>query len=766
MIFSTSQLAARACEIPDYHISDRVQPHAVLVVAQWPSLTLSHVSANTPTLIGRSIETLLGTSLAALLDDASMARLRAAAGDGDCARVEPQILSGVRLRSSRHDGGDALDAWIHSVAGSLCVEFLLPKPDSTAPELPEFEFARLLADVTNFEGAEQDLGTAVCEALFRLTGFDRVYLCEFDDAGHGYVPAEALNGPFPSLFRHHFPSTDIPAKVRGLYVSNRFRLIPDSSAEPSPVLAHAGAPKPLDLSASSCRAIASTHLLYLRNMGAVASTSFSVVQDGELAALFGAHHHAPRHLSYRQLLRCTQLAATFSNRIAILRMRRQRKRLKTTHSHIVEAAKCFVSEGCDVVAFAAAAETRLTTLFNADGIIACDGARLHAGTLDPSDARAVLDWCARQLTDTRTFTTNSLSREAPELSGLRGQASGVYAIALDRSADRLIVLLRGEVKIERKWSGDPNNAVTATAAGGAEPRKSFQTYVEHVEGTSVRWSDRYADLAAALQFACSQALASHFAGIARSAAERANALKSEFLANVSHELRTPMHSIIGFSESMIARGSAITAERQRQYLEIIHGSGLRLLTFINELLDLAKLESDQTHAVLTTQAMRPLVDHCIAEVGTLAEKKSIRLFVTDLWSDDAIAFDHAMITRVVLNLLSNAIKFTPEGGAIELRLAAGTLRGSAAPCLEVSVTDTGIGIPADELESVFDKFVQSSKTRTGAGGTGLGLSICRNIMAQHHGAIWAEQPETGGTRLIVQLPIAQCADTAPVKRTG
>ncbi|MBL8702937.1 MAG: GAF domain-containing protein [Alphaproteobacteria bacterium] len=763
MIFSTSDLAARACEIPVYNLSDRVQPHAVLVAVSSPDLIVTHASANAARLFGATATELLGTPLAEHVDAESCARVQRLVAEVAAGRpLKPRAVPDLRqLRPASPEVG-TVDAWVHGVGTDLCIEVLLPDTAATSPALSELEFGWMRDSVCNFDGSVDELAALVCNSIHALTGFDRVYLCEFDGPGHGYVPAEALNGPFPSLLHHHFPSTDIPQRIRQLYVANRFRLIPDSGAEPCPILGRGHEPVQLDLAGSTCRAIADTHLMYLRNMGAVASTSFSVIGEDRLGALFGAHHHAPRHLTHRQLLRCTQLADSFANRSTVLRMRRQRRRLKASHLQVIEVAKAFSEAGCDVVAFAAAATPTLRALFAADGVVATDGERLHAGEIDAQDAWQLLNWCVQQTGNGTPYSTHSLSREAPELTAIRERASGIYAIPLDRDSRQLLVLHRREVRIDRKWSGDPNDALRATPDGRALPRRSFQTHVEHVEATSLPWGSRYADLASSLQYAFSQGLAHHFALRAREEAERANALKSEFLANISHELRTPMHAIIGFSESMISRGGAIPAARQRQYLEIIRDSGRRLLGLVDELLDLAKLESGKTQAMLEPSAPRMIADACLAEISPLAEKKSIRIFVTDLWDRGAVALDRGLITRVLLNLLSNAVKFTPEAGSVELRLRPGALRGSAEPCLEFVVTDTGIGIPPDELETVFDKFVQSSKTRDGAGGTGLGLPICRNIMAQHFGAIWAEAPATGGTRMVAQLPFVAAAGGANI----
>lgn len=500
MIFSTLNLGAHACELPEYHLVDRIQPHAVLVVLEARQLIPAHASANAERVFGRPAQSLLGTALTELVDATTIARLRRISDGPEPLR--PQVLEG----SLASPAGQRFEAWVYVAGDKLCLEFMIPDAERAQPELSEFAFARMLRNICRFAGGEAELATRVCAAIGALTGFDRVYLCEFDQDGNGHVPAEALSGHFASLLDHHFPASDLPQRVRRLYVGNRFRLIADSAAAAIPVLARDGDPTQLDLSDSVCREIGATHLKYLQNMGAVASISFSVVIDDRLAALFGAHHYAPRQLSYRQLLRCSQLADSFADRVTVLRLRRHQERLAAKHAQIRDAATAFAASGCRLAAFAATAAPLIQGLFDADGVVACDGDRIHAGELSEADAAALLAWCAAQLKERDLVSTHELSREHPEFAALRGIASGVLAFALDRAARSILVLLKREVSIDRRWAGDPRRTIPAAGTGTLQPRVSFDTYVERVEGTSPPWNNECTELASALGFACNQAL--------------------------------------------------------------------------------------------------------------------------------------------------------------------------------------------------------------------------------------------------------------------
>ena len=245
---------------------------------------------------------------------------------------------------------------------------------------------------------------------------------------------------------------------------------------------------------------------------------------------------------------------------------------------------------------------------------------------------------------------------------------------------------------------------------------------------------------------------------ARLEAVNANRAKSEFLANMSHELRTPMHAIMSFASFGLEKAATAEREKLLHYFRSIRKGGDRLLVLLNDLLDLSKLEAGKMEMQVTPIAVSEVAAVAIAEADALARAAGITLTFAqrDAGRHGGIDggqlradLDEARFLQVLRNLLSNAIKFSPPGSTVAIECAAG-----AGATIELRVRDAGVGIPPAELEAVFDKFVQSSKTKTGAGGTGLGLAICRQIIAAHGGAIHAvnnPEPEHGAT-FVVRLP--------------
>ena len=230
------------------------------------------------------------------------------------------------------------------------------------------------------------------------------------------------------------------------------------------------------------------------------------------------------------------------------------------------------------------------------------------------------------------------------------------------------------------------------------------------------------------------------------ALEKANKAKSEFLANMSHELRTPLHGILSFASFGLSRGNTVSREKLMGYFKQIKESGTILLVLLNDLLDLAKLESGKMQFTFQDTNLKELADKVVDEFSSLVSERNITIKYNQPELSTQVTIDSKRIMQVVRNLLSNALKFSPENGVIEI----GVYHNDN--FVRFSVRDHGVGIPENELQTIFDKFVQSSKSKTGAGGTGLGLSICQEIISAHKGCIWAQNNPEGGAVLSFEIP--------------
>jgi signal transduction histidine kinase len=229
-------------------------------------------------------------------------------------------------------------------------------------------------------------------------------------------------------------------------------------------------------------------------------------------------------------------------------------------------------------------------------------------------------------------------------------------------------------------------------------------------------------------------------------------LKSNFIANVSHELRTPLTSVLAYSELLLTYEEQTTPE-QHEFIEIIHKESSRLTRLLNDVLDLAKIESGDMSLNLEPVDIEELIFDSARAHRTLIEQQGLT-FEVDVEPDlPFVRGDYDRLRQVLSNLLNNAAKFTPSGS---IRLAAARVGAE----LHLLVTDTGVGIPADHVGRVFDKFHQVGDVLTDKpAGTGLGLAICRELVDSHNGRIWAESEPGKGSTFTVALPLPVAAAT-------
>ncbi|MBI5570570.1 MAG: AAA family ATPase [Desulfomonile tiedjei] len=238
-------------------------------------------------------------------------------------------------------------------------------------------------------------------------------------------------------------------------------------------------------------------------------------------------------------------------------------------------------------------------------------------------------------------------------------------------------------------------------------------------------------------------------------AEAASRAKSEFLTNMSHELRTPLNAVIGFSELLLDLWPGPLNEKQKQYLNQVWDSGRHLLQLINDILDLAKVESGKMELLVVPVNVGDLLHECMSMIQETATKKGLNLEVkiSDETQSAMVQADEVKLKQIMLNLLSNATKFTPAGGTVTVEA---NMEDNA---LRMTVSDTGIGVNPEYSERIFGAFeqVDSSLSRRQEG-TGLGLALSRRLAELHHGRLWVESEGEGrGSDFILEIPVSPTA---------
>ncbi|MGH8634874.1 MAG: GAF domain-containing sensor histidine kinase, partial [Burkholderiales bacterium] len=232
--------------------------------------------------------------------------------------------------------------------------------------------------------------------------------------------------------------------------------------------------------------------------------------------------------------------------------------------------------------------------------------------------------------------------------------------------------------------------------------------------------------------------------------EIANKHKSEFLANMSHELRTPLNAIIGFSEVLVERMFGEMNAKQEEYLRDIHSSGQHLLSLINDILDLSKIEAGRMELEVSEFNLPAALQNALTLVRERAQTHGIALKLHVDKKLAGIRADERKFKQIVLNLLSNAVKFTPDGGRVDVDARR---NGEA---VEVSVKDTGVGIAKEDQEAVFEEFRQVGRDYTiKQEGTGLGLTLTRRFVELHGGKIWVKSVPGKGSTFTFTLPLSR-----------
>lgn len=248
--------------------------------------------------------------------------------------------------------------------------------------------------------------------------------------------------------------------------------------------------------------------------------------------------------------------------------------------------------------------------------------------------------------------------------------------------------------------------------------------------------------------------------------ERLNQIKGRFIANTSHELRTPLNSILGFSDVLLEKTFGQLNDSQERYVKNIHTAGRHLLELINNVLDLAKIDSGKYEIMYESFCVKDFIEEVISVMKPLAEKKFIEISELINNNIDYITADRVKIKQILYNLLSNAIKFTPEGGKVGVTVAYddGPVDPSAltltdSDVMKFSVWDTGVGIGPGDTERIFDEFEQADTTLSREfGGAGLGLALSKKLVELHGGTIFVESSLGRGSTFIFTVPVTSMAE--------
>ena len=343
-------------------IPGSIQPHGFLIGLDVTEKAVAFASENPDAFLNLPLKSLTGSPLDLFLSLQIMETLKVV-------RETPDPVGNVTYLGALQAGARLFSVLTHLTDGQRVLEF----ERQDRPVGPE----TMNAVMTNFVGTlsrlrnQADTCQAITRQISELTGFDRVLLYCFDEAGHGTVLSESNSGTLPSYLGLRFPATDIPAQARALYISNTIRIIPNAVYDPIPL--HGNVSKSLDMSSCVLRSVSPVHLEYMQNMGTIASMSISIICEGQLWGLISAHHSQPRLVPYLIRSACDMLSKVISTQLISFEVASKLETMVRFH-HVQRNMMTLIAAENDYLTAVAAQVSDLLDITDADGVVlALDG---------------------------------------------------------------------------------------------------------------------------------------------------------------------------------------------------------------------------------------------------------------------------------------------------------------------------------------------------------------------------------------------------------
>lgn len=466
------------CEDEPIRIPGSIQRHGFLILLDDRNESIVAASENVEEFLEAPLALILGSRVEIILEREILGALRALANFSDTG--EPaSYLGSFQMR------GRLFSVITHRVNNQRVLEFELTDR-LVSPEMTHRVFTNFVGTLNNLY-SESELCQALTVQIKILTGFNRVLLYRFDEAGHGTVLCEENDGTLPSYLDLRFPASDIPQQARDLYLLNTVRLIPNGAYIPSPLRALNNREiKTLDLSLSVLRSVSPVHLEYMRNMGTKSSMSVSIVCEGKLWGLISGHHAEPRAIPYPVRSACdliTRMVAAQLTSIAASASLRQMVHFNAVQRRVLN----HMMAQNDYFAVMADRLTDLIDITNAAGAaLVTDGQCMVSGNTPASkDITRLAEWLGSQ-PDFEVFESRALGGDIEWASDFSEVASGLLAIRISRVRQSYLMWFRPEAILTVKWAGKQEKDQDKDEK--LSPRKSFEIWSELVRGRSNPWT--------------------------------------------------------------------------------------------------------------------------------------------------------------------------------------------------------------------------------------------------------------------------------------
>ena len=718
------------------HTPGSIQPHGLLCVLSELDFRITQVSLNAKDIFGITPENLIDRPLADFIEGDRIAEMRA------CLDPASEQTNPLNLSVTVEGFTQYFNGIVHrALSGEIVLEL---EPIAATAKRDFTQSYRNLKDTLakiQVTKTLSELCDLIVKEVRQITGFDRVMVYRFNEAGDGTVIAEDRRPNLESFLGLYYPDTDIPPRAKHLYVLNWLRLLPDINYQPSLLTGLPGT-EPANLNMSHCvlRSLSPCHIEYLQNMGVGASMSISLIQQQRLWGMITCHHNTPKFVPYEIRTICEFLGQLMSTELSVKEATQNldyKLQLKATEVQFVNR----LTNAIDFLQSLEDSPDDLLALTGAKGAAVCEGDRiaLIGNTPGKEDVLDLLEWLPDRF-ENDLFVTDSLPSLYPNAKAYKKVASGLLAMAISRTQHRYVLWFRPEFLQTVTWAGNPDNPTRIEADGSVtiSPRQSFAAWQETVRLKSLNWLQCEIEVAIELRSLIVDVILAQTDEMARVNLElsRSNIELDSFAYIASHDLKEPLRGIHNYSNFLMEDYADVLPEDGVAKLQTVVRLTQRMDDLISSLMHYSQL--GRSEVVRQSVDLNVLVQQTIATLKISHPQHQIEFRLPQPLP--TICCDRSQMSELFTNLIGNAIKYNDnaekwvEIGFIESKL----VRNSTQISHMLYIRDNSIGIPPEHLERIFEIFKRLHPQDQYGGGTGAGLTIVRKIVERHEGKIWVE----------------------------